>query len=42
MVRPNPIQETNKLFVEQNEKIDDFSNKLENANLGIANQTRGL
>lgn len=42
MLSLNPIHETNKLLAEQNEKIDDLSNKLENANLEIANQTKEL
>lgn len=42
LIRPNPIHATNKLLEEQNEKIDDLSAKLEEANLEISKQTKEL
>lgn len=42
LMRPNPIHETNKLLEEQNEKIDDLSTKLKDANLEISKQTKEL
>lgn len=42
LVHPNPIHETNKLLESQNEKIDDLSTKLEEANLEISKQTKEL
>ena len=41
-LRPNPIQETNKILEDQNEKIDDLSDKLEQANSEISKQTKEL
>ncbi len=42
LVSPNPIHETNKILVDQNKRIDDLSNKLEQANIEISNQTKEL
>lgn len=39
---PDPTIVTNKLLTEQNEKIDDLSTKLEEANLEISKQTQEL
>lgn len=38
----NPVHESNKLLKKQNEKIDDLSNQLTQANIEISNQTKEL
>ena len=42
IIPPNPIHKTNKLLEEQNDKINDLSTKLEEANSEISKQTQEL
>lgn len=41
-IPPNPIHETNRLLVEQNDKINELTGKLENADFKISKQTKEL
>lgn len=41
-IPPNPIHETNRLLVEQNDKINELTNKLESADFEISKQTKEL